>query len=133
MRIIPKASPPNVFIGVQLRTLPAVSPFEPPLKACGNDGKESCLTQQAVGNWTRRDKKQSNGADPSPHEALLQFTPENGAAIGRPYAEQDIDRNVGELTPSAKLRRGQYSFFCGAGLAAGFGAGLAAGGGGSSA
>ena len=38
MRFVLKASPPNVFIGGPVPNLPVVSPVEPPLKACGNDG-----------------------------------------------------------------------------------------------
>jgi hypothetical protein len=38
----PKLSPPNVLIGGPVPDSPVVSPVEPPLKACGNDGLWQC-------------------------------------------------------------------------------------------
>jgi hypothetical protein len=53
--IIRKASPPNVLIGGPVPVLPGF-----PIEAFGNDGLsevwEQRVTQQAVGNQTRRDE-----------------------------------------------------------------------------
>jgi hypothetical protein len=58
----PKLSPPNVLIGGPVRNSPVVSPVEPPLKACGNDGLWQCYQLQLRNKLRGIDPKEIKGS-----------------------------------------------------------------------